>query len=137
MFKTITGWFTSMKEEMNDLSQQQREAELDLLILMMYADRHIDDKERDAIVQESKSFVWENKEYHVTLYIDKTIAKVRSVMLNEKSLNLFLEDILTRLNDKETRDKALESVEKFMDIDFDISYKERELLEVIKKVFKH
>jgi len=136
MFSSISNWFTGMKEEMNDLSQQQREAELDLLILMMYADRHIDDKERGEILQESKSFIWENKEYHVSLYIDKTVAKVRNIILNEKKLNDFIEDILTRLNDNETRDKALKSVEQFMDIDFNISDKERELLEVIKKVFK-
>ena len=135
MFSSISNWFAGMKEEMNDLAQQQREAELDLLILMMYADRHIDENEKNKIVKESKSFEWENKEYHVSLYIDKTVAKVRSVILDEKSLVIFLEDILTRLDDNDTKDKVLKSVEKFMEIDFDISEKEKELLAVIKKVF--
>jgi len=135
MFNNISNWFAGITEEMDGLVQEQREAELDLLILMMYADRHIDEKERSEILKESKSFVWENGEYHVQLYIDKTIAQVRDVVLNEKKLTLFIEDILARLSEKETIENALKSVEKFMEIDFDISEKEKALLVRIKEVF--
>jgi hypothetical protein len=135
MFDNITNWFANIKREMSGLTQKQREAKLDLLILMMYADRHIDENESQEIIKESKSFVWENREYHVQLYIDKTIAKVRSVIYDDDKLSSFIEDILTRLEEKDAIDKALISVEKFMDIDFDISDREKELLATIKDIF--
>jgi len=135
MFNSISDWFSDIKEEMNCLAQQQREAELDLLILMMYADRNIDDNENSNIAKQSNSLRWENKEYHVSLYIDKTVAKVRNIITDKEKLSLFIEDISTRLDDKETKDSAFVSVEKFMEIDFDISEKERELLATIKEIF--
>jgi len=135
MFNSISDWFSDIKEEMNGLAQQQREAELDLLILMMYADRNIDDNENSNIAKQSNSLRWENKEYHVSLYIDKTVAKVRNIITDKEKLSLFIEDISTRLDDKETKDSAFVSVEKFMEIDFDISEKERELLATIKEIF--
>ena len=136
MFTTISNWFAGVEEEMNGLAQEQREAELDLLILMMYADRHIDEKEREEIVESSNAFTWENNEYHVSLYIDKTIGDVRRVLQNESNLKVFLEDVVRRLANDEAREKALNRVEKFMAIDADISPKERVLLDDIRKIFK-
>ena len=136
MFKTVADWFKDSKEDMNNLAQRQREAELDLLILMMYADRHIDEKEREEILESSNAFTWENNEYHVSLYIDKTIGDVRRVLQNESNLKVFLEDVVRRLANDEAREKALNRVEKFMAIDADISPKERVLLDDIRKIFK-
>jgi len=124
-----------VKDEVNDLEQKQREAELDLLILMMYADRHIDENETIKIKADSESLIWENNEYHIDLYIDKTIASVRNVMVNRNRLEVFIKDIASRLETHLIKDKAFKNVEKFMEIDFDISPKEVELLKQIDEVF--
>jgi hypothetical protein len=132
---TIADWFMGVKDEVNDLEQRQREAELDLLILMMYADRHIDENETIKIKADSESLIWENREYHIDLYIDKTIASVRNVMVNRNRLELFIKDIALRLRTQEVKNRAFVNVEKFMEIDFDISPKEVELLGQIDEIF--
>jgi len=132
---TIADWFMGVKDEVNDLEQKQREAELDLLILMMYADRHIDENETIKIKADSESLIWENREYHIDLYIDKIIASVRNVIVNRNRLEVFIKDIALRLRTQEVKNRAFINVEKFMEIDFDISPKEVELLGQIDEIF--
>jgi len=119
----------------SDSSQEEREAQIDLMILMMFADQKIAQEERDMLKTETKWITWSNPEYYLDLYIDKTISKVREVVGNEENTATFIQKIAQRLQGDELRQATLETMAEFMRVDGEIAENEKRLLKKIEIAF--
>ena len=99
--------FNLAPEKTSDgLTQPQREATLDLLLLALYADDRIALKEDEAMDAEIASLSWESgvsPEY----YLNAATARVRKVLDDAAAKTAFLKDIGQRLATAEARQSAL------------------------------
>lgn len=119
----------------SDSTQEQFEAKIDLMLLMMFVDRNIAQEERDMIKEQTEGVEWSNTEYHMELYIDKTIAEVREVVSDDEKTADFIVGIAKRLPDDESRLSTLHTITELMSIDSDIDANEKSLLETIEAIF--
>lgn len=124
-----------IKHAKNELSQEQKEAKIDLMLLMMYADRNIAEQERNMLKEQSEGMGWENPEYYLELYIDKRIADVREVITDENKTDAFIDSIAKRLGNDELKQKMLKMIVDFIDVDADSADREKSLLEKVEAAF--
>lgn len=124
-----------IKHAKNELSQEQKEAKIDLMLLMMYADRNIAEQERNMLKEQSEGIGWENPEYYLELYIDKRIADVREVITDENKTDAFIDSIAKRLGNDELKQKMLKMIVDFIDVDADSADREKSLLEKVEAAF--
>lgn len=124
-----------IKHAKNELSQEQKEAKIDLMLLMMYADRNITEQERNMLKEQSEGMGWENPEYYLELYIDKRIADVREVITDENKTDAFIDSIAKRLDNDELKQKMLKMIVDFIDVDADSADREKSLLEKVEAAF--
>ena len=138
MLDTLVNWFKNAEEKQEEnslLKQNQKEAKLDALLLMMFIDRHVAELENEMLKFQSEKTAWSNPEYHYQLYVDKTIAKIRNIIGKEEELDNFIQEITQRLENQKIKQELLETLETFMEIDAEITPTEKELLEKFRGAF--
>ncbi len=118
-----------------NLEQPQREGMVDLLVLVMLWDGRADKKEKEVL----ESAIGDTWESETPLYAFYTSSVNRTLdIMRSKDIDLakaYIDDIYTRLSDKELRSNALEACNKLVKADKDISPEEEALLDGINSRF--
>lgn len=115
-------------------AQQQREAMIDLLIWMMYADNVLTLPENDRIDQITEEMKWEAPT-RPSVYINTSISKIRDVLADEEQGKELLEDIDDRLGTKRMRQEAYEACRNIAQADGQMADEEMTLLNTVKEHF--
>jgi len=110
-----------------EAQQQQREALLDLLILAMFADRHIAAPEQAAVRERAAALPWDSPR-PLDVFVDSSVRRARRVLGDVEAEREYLADIGQRLGDAEARRAALVACEELAHVDGDLSAAEEELL---------
>ena len=116
------------------LSQEQREAIIDLLILGAYTDNRLSLREEKAFESLTGTLSWES-EIELSDYIKDAIAKVRSIRSNPSAKAGLLGEIKERLHSRSSVSKALNLLHKVF-ISDGRSYDEANFYREVESVLK-
>lgn len=89
-------------------TQSQREALVDAMVWMMYADRHLADVEASAIRQEAEDVSWAGP-MPIGDYVLASISQLRQVLGDAAKEEAYLKDVVDRLETEKARRQAVES----------------------------
>lgn len=98
--------FQNQKNNPAKLSQNEREAVVDLLHLCLYADAHISLKEGDFISDVVEVIGWDESLSFAT-YESRSVAAARAVRTDEKRREEFIGDAVARLKSPASKEVAL------------------------------
>jgi uncharacterized tellurite resistance protein B-like protein len=116
------------------LSQPQREATLDLLLLGIYADSTIRLSENERIYDLLSPFGWESYQ-DAREYSQTATSRVRGALENEDALTVFLAGISTRLNDEGVKKLALALLARVIESDDSATESEADFFQRSKTAF--
>ncbi|MEO0796656.1 MAG: hypothetical protein AAFX93_15920 [Verrucomicrobiota bacterium] len=107
MLAFIQKLFQPGENSADGLTQDQREALVDLLVYCMYSDRKVSLMEDQLIQRRLEAMDWHSVET-IDNYYDRAVTRVRDLLGNEEVLKGFLGRISDRLANTETREKAFQ-----------------------------
>ncbi len=125
-----------MNQRMRDLyshisvhatANREHEAVIELLLLVMFADRHITDEELDEIRVISDDSGWESSTFSFDQYLGQAIAKVRAAIAAHDTETL-LDDVDARIASKVLRQSLFSAARDVAGVDHDIDPEEESLL---------
>lgn len=90
----------------DSLSQQEREAIIDLLLMGAYTDNRLSLREEKAFESLTGTLNWES-ETELSDYMTDAIAKIRSIRSNPSATDGLLDEVKRRLTSKTSVTKAL------------------------------
>lgn len=130
---------TRLKERLSALgrlsvTQPQREALIDLLLLTMYADRKIAVTENEQIDQVPEELSWDS----VTpfpLYVNTALARIRDGLSDPQVVEALLDDIYERLGSEAMRRRAYDACNELAGADGQVAEAEARFLERIRTRF--
>jgi uncharacterized tellurite resistance protein B-like protein len=108
-------------------ADREHEAVIELLLLVMVADRHITDDELDEIRNISDDSGWESSTFSFDQYLGQAMAKVRAAVANHDTDTL-LDDIDDRIASTVLRHSLFSAARDVAGIDHDIKPVEESLL---------
>ncbi len=108
-------------------ADREHEAVIELLLLVMVADRHISDDELDEIRNISDDSGWESSTFSFDQYLGEAMAKVRSAVAAHKTEAL-LDDIDDRIASTVLRHSLFSAARDVAGVDHDIANEEESLL---------
>jgi uncharacterized tellurite resistance protein B-like protein len=108
-------------------ADREHEAVVELLLLVMVADRHITDKELDEIRVISDDSGWESSTFSFDQYLGQAMAKVRAAIADHDTETL-LDDIDARVSSTVLRQSLFSAARDVAGIDHDIAPEEESLL---------
>ena len=117
------------------LTQEEREAIVDLLILGAYADNRLSLREEKSFESLTGTLNWESST-ELSDYMDAAIAKVRSVRNNPSATNGFLKEVKRRLVSRSSIAKALNLLHRVFVSD-GRSYEEANFYRQVESLLKH
>jgi hypothetical protein len=117
------------KSNSSETNQPQREAIVDLCILGMYSDPRVSLAEQDFLKDEFMQLQWESV-ISFDLYLQGTIAKVRSLNNDPLKVTELIQDIDRRLGSNEFKQKAVSELEQLIAADGVIEIEEKFLAQV-------
>jgi hypothetical protein len=117
------------KSNSSETNQPQREALVDLCILGMYSDPRVSLAEQDFLKDEFIQLQWESV-ISFDLYLQGTIAKVRSLNNDPLKVKELIQDIDRRLGSNEFKQKAINELERLIATDGVIEIEEKFLAQV-------
>lgn len=121
-----------LKSQYGDWSQTQREALVDLCLLGMYSDNLISLAEQGFIQNEFTQLKWESG-ISFSGYLQRVIPKIRKVKNDFQQKKELLQNIADRLENNDSKRKAVAELEKLLSTDGIVKIEE-EFLEEIKSV---
>ncbi len=121
-------------EPKDGLTQPQREATLDLLLLAMYADNRIALKEDEAIDAEVATLNWESGTAQEN-YMNAATARVRQALDDAATKTALLTDINQRLATVKARQSALALCDQLLNSDAATTEAETAFEAEVKRVF--
>ncbi|MBE9028750.1 hypothetical protein IQ266_03125 [filamentous cyanobacterium LEGE 11480] len=98
------------------LVQTQREAIVDLLLLGMYADRHISVIEQDVLAEEVEKIGWDEF-YSFSLYFQRAVPRVRDAIASPARTTQFLLAISQQLDQVDVMKFAIEKFSAMLCLD--------------------
>ena len=113
---------------MSQLSQQEKETIIDILLVLMYSDNKIKLDEQQFLDKAPNILGWESK-IDAKFYIDRSIGNIRRLAPNE--IENFLESATSKLKSKEAKEKAIKFAKQICEIDGEIDYREQKSLGLI------
>ena len=125
-----------MNQRLNDLyrhvsvhatADREHEAAVELLLLVMMADRHISTDEIDEIRHISDDSGWETDTFSFDQYVGPAAAKVRSA-LAEHEVEALLEDIDKRVSSSVLRGALFSAARDVAGVDHEVDADEETLL---------
>jgi uncharacterized tellurite resistance protein B-like protein len=116
------------------LTQPQREATLDLLLLGIYADGAIRLNENERVYDLLSPFGWESFQ-DAREYSQTAISRARGALENEETLGLFLADISARLVDEDVKNLALALLARLIEADNAATESEADFYQRAKTAF--
>jgi uncharacterized tellurite resistance protein B-like protein len=108
-------------------ADREHEAVIELLLLVMVADRHITDTELDEIRLISDDSGWESPTFSFDQYLGQAMAKVRTAIAAHETDSL-LDDIDARIASTVLRGSLFSAARDVAGIDHDIAPEEESLL---------
>ncbi len=108
-------------------ADREHEAVVELLLLVMIADRHITDEELDEIRIISDDSGWESSTFSFDQYLGQAMAKVRAAVA-EHDTDALLDDIDERVASTVLRQSLFSAARDVAGIDHDIAPEEESLL---------
>jgi uncharacterized tellurite resistance protein B-like protein len=111
----------------NANADHEHEAVIELLLLVMVADRHISEDELDEIRNISDDSGWESSTFSFDQYLGQAMSKVRSAVADHDTDSL-LDDIDERIVSTVLRQSLFSAARDVADVDHDIAPEEESLL---------
>ena len=108
-------------------ADREHEAVIELLLLVMMADRHISDDELDEIRAISDDSGWESSTFSFDQYLGAAMAKVRAAVADHDTDTL-LDDIDDRIVSSVLRQSLFSAARDVAGVDHDIAPEEESLL---------
>jgi uncharacterized tellurite resistance protein B-like protein len=108
-------------------ADREHEAVIELLLLVMVADRHISDEELDEIRSISDDSGWESSTFSFDQYLGQAMSKVRTAVA-EHTTEVLLDDIDQRIVSSVLRQSLFSAARDVADIDHDLAPEEESLL---------
>jgi len=119
----------------SNLSEPQRQALLDLLVLGMYSDSKLTLAE-DASVQSVLDTFKLESDYERDKYLDASVARVREQAQTADAARAYAVTLAKRFASAEHKRAVYETLERVLASDDGVSARERGLLSVVKEVFR-
>jgi hypothetical protein len=117
------------------MTQKQREAVVDLLLLGMFADAPLKVSEDQKLVSVIEEIGWDSYQTP-DLYLQSAIAKVRDTLETEGGTKHRLEKISEELNEPSLRQRALEYLTQFLGVDGAVDAEESKFLDLVRAALK-
>jgi hypothetical protein len=117
------------------MTQKQREAVVDLLLLGMFADAPLKVSEDQKLVSVIEEIGWDSYQAP-DLYLQSAIAKARDTLETEGGTKHRLEKISEELNEPSLRQRALEYLTQFLGVDGAVDAEESKFLELVRAALK-
>lgn len=108
-------------------ADREHEAVIELLLLVMIADRHISDDELDEIRRISDDSGWESSTFSFDQYLGQAMAKVRAAVADHDTDSL-LDDIDRRIASSVLRHSLFSAARDVAGVDHNIAPEEESLL---------
>lgn len=108
-------------------ADREHQAVIELLLLVMIADRHISDDELDEIRKISDDSGWESSTFSFDQYLGEAMARVRAAVADHDTDSL-LDDIDHRIASSVLRHSLFSAARDVAGIDHDIAPEEESLL---------
>jgi uncharacterized tellurite resistance protein B-like protein len=108
-------------------ADREHEAVVELLLLVMVADRHITEDELDEIRNISDDSGWESSTFSFDQYLGQAMAKVRSAVADHDT-DALLDDIDDRIASTVLRQSLFSAARDVAGVDHDIAPEEESLL---------
>jgi hypothetical protein len=108
-------------------ADREHEAVVELLLLVMIADRHISEDELDEIRNISDDSGWETSTFSFDQYLGQAMAKVRAAVADHKTEAL-LDDIDLRISSSVLRQSLFSAARDVAGVDHQIAPEEESLL---------
>ena len=108
-------------------ADREHEAVIELLLLVMVADRHISEDELDEIRNISDDSGWESSTFSFDQYLGQAMAKVRGAVADH-STEALLDDIDMRVTSTVLRQSLFSAARDVAGVDHDIAPEEESLL---------
>jgi uncharacterized tellurite resistance protein B-like protein len=118
-----------------DVTQNEREAIVELMMLIMYSDKTLKLAEDEAIKEYTSSVKWESP-LSLEFFFGKVTPKVRRALSDKENMNALLEDINFRIESELVKAQVLLVCNDLAMADAEFSSEEKELLKNISKVFQ-
>ncbi len=118
-----------------DVTQNEREAIIELLMLIMYSDKSLKLAEDEAIKEYTDNIKWESP-LSLEFYFSKVTPKIRKAVADEENMNALLEEINFRIESELVKAQVLLACNDLAMADSEFSPEEKELLENISQVFQ-
>jgi hypothetical protein len=117
------------------MTQQQREAVVDLLLLGMFADAPLKVSEDQKLLSVIEEIGWQSYQAP-DLYLQSAIARARDTLETEGATRHRLERISEELNEPGLKLRALEYLTQFLVVDGAVDAEESRFLEQAKEALK-
>ncbi len=108
-------------------ANREHEAVVELLLLVMMADRHISEDELDEIRHISDDSGWESSTFSFDQYLGQAMAKVRTAVADHE-IEALLDDIDGRITSTVLRQSLFSAARDVAGVDHDIDHEEESLL---------
>jgi hypothetical protein len=123
-----------MSTEVPSLDQVQREAIVDLLLLGMYADRHVAVAEQEFLAAAIATLGWDEF-YSPEIYFQRVVPTVREVLGNADRTCGFLQNISARLDQVDVMKFAIEKFSTLIALDGVTEASEAVLFDAVMEIF--
>ena len=118
-----------------DVTQNEREAIIELMMMIMYSDKTLKLTEDEAIKEYTNNIKWESP-LSLEFYFGKVTPKIRRALEDKEDMNSFLEDINFRIESELVKAQVLLVCNDLAMADSEFSSEEKELVDNIAKVFQ-
>jgi len=108
-------------------ADREHEAVIELLLLVMVADRHISDEELDEIRAISDDSGWETSTFSFDQYLGPAMARVRTAVADHQ-VEALLDDIDARIASSVLRQSLFSAARDVAGVDHDLAPEEESLL---------
>ena len=124
----------SARQSPDGLTQAQREAMIDLLLLATYSDDFVDANEDRVLERVTGRFNWKS-DLSLDDYISASATRSKHEHASEASREAFISDIGRRLKSKEQKYQAMRLCNILLYADADLRKREVRFLKSVSKVF--
>ena len=118
-----------------DVTQNEREAIIELMMTVMYSDKNLKLSEDEAIKEYTSNIKWESP-LSLEFFLGKVTPKIRRALEETEDMNALLEDINFRIESELVKAQVLLVCNDLAMADSEFSSEEKELVENIAKIFQ-
>lgn len=130
MLKTILDFFTGHKE--TDWSQEDKEACVKLLVLIMYIDDKLSDEEDQMIQRQIGLFDWKGV-HHEDYVLHEAIREIRDLDKDSQDVEDYVFKVAAKINRDEVKEKIITTCTHLSEADGEIAPQEIKVIQYIKK----